>query len=307
MSACGVKKNLVSIVMPCYAMGQFIGVALQSIAAQKYEGWELLVVDDCGPDDGTAESVAEFSVDHPANRIQFIRHNTNLGVSAARNTAIEHATGEFVAFLDPDDYWLPGHLLNSLAVFQQHPPIGVVTSMVRVVDDGSAEEYLYGPSTFDRNWFPASLATRNFIQPSATVMRRPLLATVNCFDTNPRIQHVEDWDLWIKLAELNVSFFFRNEADSVYRKHSAAATSNAVAMRERSSYLIAKHLSFFFQHQSSMLHETSKQLSDLDFSLKVSLERIERNLNGPLMRLVQLLDKGLTRSCKMFRGMIDRR
>ena len=306
MNACGVKRNLVSIVMPCYAMGQFIGVALQSIATQEYEGWELLVVDDCGPDDGTAESVAQFSVDHPAHRVQFIRHNTNLGVSAARNTAIEQANGEFVAFLDPDDYWLPGHLLKSLAVFQQHPPTGVVTSMVKVIADGGAKEYLYGPTTSDRNWFPGSLATRNFIQPSATVMRRQLLTTVNGFDTNPRIQHVEDWDLWIKLAELNVSFFFRNEVDSVYRKHSAAATSNAAAMRERSSYLIAKHLSFFIQYQSSMLHEISKQLCDLDFSVKVSMERIDRKLNGPLMKLVQLMDRGLIRFGKIFRGMIDR-
>ena len=287
-------------------MGQFIGDALRSVGEQTHGNWELIVVDDFGPNDGTAEAVQRFASEQSARRVSFIRHPENRGVSAARNTAIEQAHGEFVAFLDPDDYWLPGHLLKSLAVFQHHPPTGVVTSMVKVIADGGAKEYLYGPTTSDRNWFPGSLATRNFIQPSATVMRRQLLTTVNGFDTKPRIQHVEDWDLWIKLAELNVSFFFRNEADSVYRKHSAAATSNAVAMRERVSYLMAKHLSFFIQHQSSMLHETSKQLSDFDFSVKVSLERIDRKLNGPLMKLVQLMDRGLIRFGKIFRGMIDR-
>lgn len=298
--------DLISIVMPCFAMGPFVGEALRSVGEQTHGNWELIVVDDFGPNDGTAEAVQRFASEQSNRRVSFIRHPENRGVSAARNTAIEQANGEFVAFLDPDDYWLPGHLLKSLAVFQQHPPTGVVTSMVKVIADGGAEEYLYGPTTSDRNWFPGSLATRNFIQPSATVMRRQLLTTVNCFDTNPRIQHVEDWDLWIKLAELNVSFFFRNEVDSVYRKHSAGATSNAGAMRERSSYLIAKHLSFFIQYQSSRLHEISKQLCDLDFSVKVSLDRIDRKLNGPLMKLVQLMDRGLIRFGKIFRGMIDR-
>ncbi len=299
--------DLISIVMPCFAMGPFIEEALRSVGEQTHGNWELIIVDDCGPNDGTAEAVQRFASEQANRRVTFIRHPENRGVSAARNTAIEQATGEFVAFLDPDDYWLPGHLLKSLSVFQQHSSIGVVTSMVKVIDDGGAEEYVYGATTSDRNWFPASLATRNFIQPSATVMRRQLLTTVNGFDTNPRIQHVEDWDLWIKLAELNVSFFFRNEVDSVYRKHSAAATSNAAAMRERASHLIAKHLSFFFQCQSSKLQAALNELSEIDFTVKVNCEKTKRQLEGPLMRFVRFLDRGLTRFAVIFTHTSDRR
>jgi glycosyltransferase involved in cell wall biosynthesis len=79
--------SLVSVIIPAYKMGQFIGEALDSVGAQTYPYWEVIVVDDAGPEDGTRAAVKAFAAKHPEHRIDYIRHETNQGVSAVRNTA----------------------------------------------------------------------------------------------------------------------------------------------------------------------------------------------------------------------------
>ena len=96
-----------SIIIPAYKMGRFIGEALASVGVQSCRDWEVIVVEDCGPEDGTEAIVRDFAKAHPNHRVEFIRHERNTGVSGARNTAIAAARGDFLAFLDPDNYWLP--------------------------------------------------------------------------------------------------------------------------------------------------------------------------------------------------------
>src|SRR3954464_6313135 len=114
-----VTNALVSVVMPCYRMGAYVRDALSSVDAQTYPRWELIAVDDCGPADGTREAVQAFIANHPDRRVEYIRHEVNGGVGAARNTAIAAARGEFVAFLDPDDVWFPEHLATALREFSR--------------------------------------------------------------------------------------------------------------------------------------------------------------------------------------------
>ena len=91
------KKPLVSVIIPCYKTGRFIGEALESVGKQSYLNWEVLAVDDCGPEDGTREAVKAFAANHPDQRVEYIRHDCNRGVSAARNTGIRAARGSVVA------------------------------------------------------------------------------------------------------------------------------------------------------------------------------------------------------------------
>ena len=281
-------------------MGRYIEQALKSVDGQSFRNWEVIAVDDCGPNDGTDAAVAAFAGRYPNNRIDLIRHDQNRGVSAARNTAIAAARGEFIAFLDPDDYWLPRHLENSLAEFRKQPETSVVSSMVRMIDEEKKTVEEYGPVEFDRNWFPASLAMRNFIQPSATVVRREILATVSGFDTTPQMQHVEDWDLWIKLAGQQFLFIFRPEADCVYRKHAGAATSNTTTMNDRISFLMSKHLSFFNNHMSSLIHELACRAEYSEFDTATKLALLNDKVDGPLMKAIRFIDRGLGRIGSIF-------
>lgn len=130
---------LVSIIMPSYNTEKYISDAINSVIAQSYTNWELLIVDDCSQDN-TVEVVRQFEDD----RIRFQSLESNSGGAVARNTAITKAKGEYIAFLDSDDMWLPEKLEKQLRfmmdndyVFthtmyehmsQNQQPMGVVVS-----------------------------------------------------------------------------------------------------------------------------------------------------------------------------------
>lgn len=111
------KDGLVSIVMPAYNCEKYIGETIESILAQSYSHWELLVVDDASSD-GTVDIVSEYS--NRDSRIRCRRLEVNSGAAVARNTAIELAEGEFIAFCDSDDLWMPQKLKHQLRYMQEN-------------------------------------------------------------------------------------------------------------------------------------------------------------------------------------------
>lgn len=271
-----------SVIMPCYGMGKYIGEALESVDAQTHDGWEVLTVDDCGPEDGTAGIVEEFAKKHPQHRVDFIRHETNTGVSGARNTAIEAAHGEYLAFLDPDDFWLPDYLKRVGREFANNPGIDVVASPVEAFEAGVDGVEVIDRMRFEQ-WqirqFPASLAVGNFIQPSAAVVRKQIVRELGGFDTDPEIQHIEDYDLWIRLCERGCRFHFVNENLTRYRKHPAAATSDIRRMAGLHEHLAGKHAPFFIASQSEVIRRLLRDLNR-------TREALRNPLQYALMRLI---------------------
>jgi glycosyltransferase involved in cell wall biosynthesis len=106
--------SLVSIVMPAYNRADTILRAIRSVQEQTYQDWELIVVDD-GSTDGTATLIEGMDP-----RMKVIRQE-NRGFVGARNTGLEASTGEYIAFLDSDDEWLPYHLELCIAFFEEFP------------------------------------------------------------------------------------------------------------------------------------------------------------------------------------------
>ena len=98
--------DLVSIIMPSYGTAQFIAESIESVQAQSYSNWELLIVDDCSTDD-TDEVVKPFLFDR---RIRYFKNDKNSGAAVSRNRALREAKGRWVAFLDSDDLWMPEKL-----------------------------------------------------------------------------------------------------------------------------------------------------------------------------------------------------
>lgn len=234
---------MVSIIIPAFKMGRFIAQALDSVGAQIHSEWEVIVVDDCGPEDGTRQAFEAFAKRHPGNRVEFIRHEINGGVSKARNTAISAAQGEFLAFLDPDDWWEPEYLERQLQVFREHPGTGVAFAGTRMVDvEGKKLREWSPPDDYLADW-PGNLYRRNFINPSMTVARTEAVLEVGGFDVAPKIQHVEDWDLWIRLASVGMKFR-RSDAPLVnYRQHGSAASADGEKFRQREEAIHRKFLS----------------------------------------------------------------
>lgn len=103
-------SELVSIIMPSYNTARFIKETVESVLAQSYTNWELLVVDDCSTD-STDDVMAQFLGD---SRIKYIKNEKNSGAAVSRNRALREAKGKWIAFLDSDDLWLPDKLKNQI-------------------------------------------------------------------------------------------------------------------------------------------------------------------------------------------------
>ena len=102
---------LVSIVTPAYKATRFVADTIRSVQAQTYANWEMIIVDDCSPDD-TCAVVEQFSKKDP--RVRLIRQQKNGGPAMARDMALMNANGRYIAFLDSDDLWLPTKLQHQL-------------------------------------------------------------------------------------------------------------------------------------------------------------------------------------------------
>jgi teichuronic acid biosynthesis glycosyltransferase TuaG len=128
------SSELVSIITPAFRAARFVGESIRSAVAQDYRHWEMLIVDDCSPDD-TARRVEEWA--ERDSRVRLIRQPRNGGPAAARNAALASSSGRFAAFLDSDDYWLPQKLSRQLDFMRTNGAAISFTGFRRISEDGS--------------------------------------------------------------------------------------------------------------------------------------------------------------------------
>ena len=197
---------LVSVVMPSYNYGRFIAAALDSVFAQTYKNFEVIVVDD-GSTDDSLDVLARYG-----DRIQVLRQK-NEGPSAARNAGIRVARGRYVAFLDADDDWLPEKLSRQVALIESDPATGVVGCWIRFTDangviNGGREYLTQASDPIDFGAQLRGIAVRSFWvggSGSGALVRRDVFDNVGAFD--PTLRAAEDWDLWFRIGS---SYAIRN-------------------------------------------------------------------------------------------------
>jgi glycosyltransferase involved in cell wall biosynthesis len=279
------SDQLVSVVMPAYRMGAYIGEALGSVARQTHTNWEVIVVDDHAPDDGTTAIVAAFAAAHTRHRVELIRHAVNQGVGQARNTAIDAARGTHLAFLDPDDLWMASHLTKLLAALRQSRGCDAAAGPVVMFRDDAQKRYAHAItwSPWKVRHFPHSLALQNFIQPSAALVRTEAVRGVGGFTTDPALQHVEDHDLWVKLVLAGHRFAFLDRPTSFYRKHGTGATADAERMRRLALRIRENHPGFFAHGQGRMTWaalDAADALEQGPGAWATVLGRLRRRLQG---------------------------
>ncbi|HEV2123046.1 MAG TPA: glycosyltransferase [Chloroflexota bacterium] len=204
------RKPLVSVIMPAYNAEQWIEAAIVSVKAQSHRDVQLIVVDD-GSTDATASIVR--SVAPEASLLS----QSNQGVSAARNAGIAAAKGDYIAFLDADDSWLPRKLERQLQVFLQNPDAGLVHTGSIEVDkcDTVLAEKLDGAE----GWAAVDLFLyRRAVVGggSSAMIRSQVCQTVGAFSTD--LSTTADWDYYIRIAE-HFEFSFVREGLIRYRFH----------------------------------------------------------------------------------------
>jgi glycosyltransferase involved in cell wall biosynthesis len=192
------KPGLVSIVVPAFNAAGFLPLAVDSVRAQTYSCWELVVVDDGSTDDtrGVAERLAARDP-----RIHVV-HQRNLGPAAARNRGLIECFGELVQYLDADDKLCPDKLARQVAFLSDHPDIDIVTGDSLYFDHTGARRTELEPPPPAANW-RADLLLRNVTSINSPLTRRRLIAEIGAFkECNARGERVlcEDWDFWLRAA-----------------------------------------------------------------------------------------------------------
>jgi len=209
----------VSVIIPAYNAAQFLGPALDSVLAQTFTDYEIIVVDDGSPDADALDAALAPYLD----RIRYVRQE-NRGPSGARNTGIRNATGEFVAFLDSDDLWMPEFLEAQVLRLRDddHPDV-VYTDEVVFGDTPYAGESVmqYFPSRGDVT-LDALLDKTCVIPTSTVVARRQALLDVGLF--NEEYRCCEDFDLWLRLAYDGASFAYQTRVLARHREHRESIT-----------------------------------------------------------------------------------
>ena len=144
----------VSVIVPTHNRADLLPRAIDSVLAQTYGGYEIIIVDDCSSDD-TPAVIAGFS----DSRIRSFRHDRNRGQSAAINTGIEHARGDYVGFLDDDDEWLPRKLEGQVALLDSASPrVALVYGWTDRVDDSNGRLMSGYRNTIEGDIFESTLA-----------------------------------------------------------------------------------------------------------------------------------------------------
>lgn len=216
----------VSIVVPAYNVARWLPATIESVLAQTYGDWELIIVDD-GSCDGTS-AIAEAYVCRD-RRVRLIR-KSNGGLSSARNAGMSVASGEYIAFLDADDIWLPRKLEQQVKCLASYDNYGACYTWTEIIDqDGNViEDWGMLKKTYWHDPVIAhDLAGGNFVSGSGSgvLMRRSLVARVGYFDETMRA--AEDLDYWYRLA-LSVQFCLVHAVLVQIRRHSTSMQSDII-------------------------------------------------------------------------------
>lgn len=187
-----------SIIMPLYNKAPYVRKAVESVVRQTFADWELIVVDD-GSDDGGAELVKAFS----DTRIRMIRQE-NMGVSMARNNGVSVAQGDYICFLDADDWWCDGYLESMQELIARHPDAGLYSTAYLLVKNGRQRQAPIGVAAdFTEGIIDyCSVYAKTLCMPvftGATCVPRRIFDEQQGF--NRLLSLGEDFDLWLHIAQ----------------------------------------------------------------------------------------------------------
>jgi glycosyltransferase involved in cell wall biosynthesis len=207
--------TLVTVIIPCYNMAHFVGEAIESVLAQSYPHFAIIVVDD-----GSTDNAAEVARRYPG--VHYIWQN-NQGASVARNSGLRHSEGKYVVFLDADDRLLPEALEVGVKQLNAHPECAFTSGHRRLIAaDGSLRSYT-NPPCVEADHYLAMLRRLYIWPPAVAMFRRSVFDSVGGFDESLRA--AEDYDLYLRIAR-EFPVHSHNELVADRRKHDTNATGN---------------------------------------------------------------------------------
>lgn len=211
----------ISVIMPVYNGERYLEQSIDSLLAQSFQDWELIVVDD-GSRDRTPQILAQYT----DPRIKVFQQ-TNRGEAGARNTGLKHMTGEYMAFLDADDIYLPNALHDLSSYLDGHPALDIVFSDGYICDQEDRELMRLTevrPGIFTGNILNQLVTTPSVITvPVCTMTRIAIVRRHDLFFDEKDNLIGTDWDFWIRLA-VHAKFGYMDTLTCRYRIHNTNIT-----------------------------------------------------------------------------------
>jgi glycosyltransferase involved in cell wall biosynthesis len=215
----------VSVIIPAYNVARYIAAALNSVFVQTFRDFEVIVVNDGSPDTaGFEEALQPFR-----DAIVYIKQE-NGGPSAARNTGIRIARGEYLAFLDADDVWESTYLSEQMNAFSVDQSLDLHYLDALLIGDSVFAGRTFmemvpsdGPATLE-----ALLTMKCSVITSCVVLRRQTAMTAGLFD--PELRYSEDFDLWVRLAARGARLGYRRRVLAFHRLHPLSLTATGVGL-----------------------------------------------------------------------------
>ncbi len=211
----------VSVIIITYNYGHFINQAIESVLSQQIDDLEIIVVDD-GSTDGTCEIVKAYQ-----DRVSYI-YQENSGQSAARNTGLEHCSGEFIQFLDSDDILGAGKIGTQLDYFRSHPDTSIAVCPTKLFEKvtQNGKPQVTGSWYLFRENLDLYLCYYNIAPPHAFLYRREVILRTGMMDST--VDNCEDYDFLLRAASQGCTPRYTPACAVYYRRHSKSVTANAV-------------------------------------------------------------------------------
>ena len=196
MTLTDINKPLVSIIMPTYNHAKFIGGAIESVLNQTYKNFELIIIDNYS-EDNTEKIVANYK----NNKIKYLKFRNHGIIAASRNYGIKNSNGEYLAFLDSDDEWLPQKLELQLIHFRDNNIACVSSDIIFESNVYYSNPNLGKSKKGYKDYCYYDVLLNNPIATSSVVIKKTDFLSAGGFDENPDFKFIEDWELWLRLSQ----------------------------------------------------------------------------------------------------------
>ncbi len=222
-------QDLVSIITPVYNSAKYLKETMDSVKAQSYEHWEMLLVDDCS-EDGSADIIKAYA--NQDDRIKYISLEINSGAAAARNRGLAESRGRYIAYLDADDIWLKDKLKKQIAFMKKNNAYFTCCDYDKIEDDGTLlKKVVHMPETITYNQL-----LRNTIIQTVGVIVDTKHVDVRLLNM-PNVRRGQDSATWLKMLRNGVEFHGQNEVLALYRRVPQSLSSNKLNAIKRTWYL----------------------------------------------------------------------
>ncbi|HEU4768892.1 MAG TPA: glycosyltransferase family A protein, partial [Pyrinomonadaceae bacterium] len=218
------KNPAITVVIAAYNSARYISQTLDSVKAQTFDDYEVIVVNDGSKDRAELEQILNS---HPLPVIYISQENK--GVSAARNAAIRIARGEFYAQLDADDQWTPEYLEVQLGILNDNPDVALVYPNATIIGDGfdgTLEFMKVSPSEGEVNF--ESLVRQKCVVMTCVTARMSVIRDAGMFDES--LRSCEDFDLWLRIVKNGGRVIYHRRPLVLYRRHEGSLSSDRVWM-----------------------------------------------------------------------------